>query len=259
MWTRVGDLRVHAQVSAESLPPDAPVIVIVHGVAVSHRYLLPVARHLAPLARVYVPDLPGYGKSDKPPLRHLTVPDLADWLIAWMDAIGLQRAHMLGNSFGCQILVDLAMRHPERVERLILQGPTMDPHARTAVRQVSRWLATSVFERKSEGLVLLRDLVDLGLRRLVGMVEIGLNDPIEQKLPHVQVPTLVVRGSLDMIVPETWAEEATALLPNGRLVVIEGAAHTINYSQPAWLRDVVWSFITERGDGTPRAPAPGTR
>ena len=253
MWTRVGGLRVHARVSAEPLPSDAPTIVLVHGVAVSNRYLLPVARHLAPRARVYVPDLPGYGKSDQPPLHTLTVPRLADWLVAWMDAIGLERSHMLGNSFGCQILADLAVRYPERVERLVLQGPTMDPHARTASRQVGRWLATSVFERKSEGLVLLRDVLDLGLRRLVGMVEIGLNDPIEQKLPGVCVPTLVVRGSRDLIVPETWAEEATALLPDGRLVVVEGAAHTINYSQPAWLRDVIWPFLTGDADGTAAA------
>ena len=273
MWTRVDGLRVHARVSAEPLPPDAPTIVLVHGVAVSNRYLLPAARHLAPRARVYVPDLPGYGKSDKPPLHTLTVPHLADWLVAWMDAIGLKRAHMLGNSFGCQILADLAVRHPERIDRLVLQGPTMDPHARTAARQVGRWLATSVFERKSEGLVLLRDLIDIGLRRLVGMVEIGLNDPIEEKLPNVCLPTLVVRGSHDLIVPEIWAEEATALLPDGRLVVVDGAAHTINYSQPAWLRDVIWPFLTEGastedadgpsltsdGHGTPHAPAPTER
>ena len=259
MWTRVRGLRVHARVSAEPVPPDAPVVVLVHGVAVSHRYLLPVARHLAPLARVYLPDLPGYGRSDKPPIRDLTVPNLADWLVAWMDAIGLERAHMLGNSFGCQILADLAVRYPERVERLVLQGPTMDPHARTAVRQVARWLATSLFERKSEGLVLLRDLLDLGVRRLVGMVEIGLNDPIERKLPGVCMPTLVVRGSRDLIVPQRWAEEATALLPNGRLVVVEGGAHTINYSQPAWLRDVIWPFLIgadEAGAHAGTVPAP---
>ncbi len=256
MWTRVRGLRVHARVSTEPLPPGAPTIVLVHGVAVSHRYLLPIARHLAPLARVYLPDLPGYGKSDKPPIRELTVPDLADWLGAWMDAIGLERAHMLGNSFGCQILVDFAVRYPDRVDRLVLQGPTMDPHARTAVRQVSRWLATSVFERPSEGLVLLRDLLDLGVRRLVGMVEIGLNDPIERKLPGVCAPTLVVRGSRDLIVPENWAEEVTALLPDGRLVVVEGAAHTINYSQPAWLRDIIWPFLTGDADKAGMAPAP---
>ena len=259
MWTPVRGLRVHARVSAEPLAPDAPVVVLVHGVAVSNRYLLPVARHLAPLARVYVPDLPGYGKSDKPPIRTLTVPHLADWLVAWMDAIGLERAHMLGNSFGCQILADLAVRYPERIDHLVLQGPTMDPHARTAVRQVARWLATSVFERQSEGLVLLRDVLDLGLRRLVGMVEIGLNDPIERKLPGVCMPTLVVRGSRDLIVPQTWAEEATALLPNGRLAVVEGAAHTINYSQPAWLRDVIWPFLTGDDEGRPRGSTATSR
>jgi 2-hydroxy-6-oxonona-2,4-dienedioate hydrolase len=236
---------LHALVSAEDPPTDAPTLVLVHGLAMSSRYLVPLAEHVAARARVYVPDLPGYGRSDRPRGRDLTVPELADALSAWMDRTGLDRPHLIGNSFGCQVIADVAARYPDRVGRLVLQGPTMDPHARSAWRQALRWLAVVPFERYSEGVVLVRDLRDLGPRRAVNMLRIALSDPIEQKLARTVAPTLVVRGTLDAIVPRRWAEEATRLLPNGRLIAVEGAAHTINYSQPARLVEAIWPFLTD--------------
>jgi 2-hydroxy-6-oxonona-2,4-dienedioate hydrolase len=247
IWTPVRGLRLHAQTTVAALPPDAPTVVLVHGVAVSSRYLVPLAECLARRARVYVPDLPGYGRSDRPPRRDLNVPELADALLAWMDRIGLDRPHLIGNSFGCQVIADLASRHPDRVGRLVLQGPTMDPRARTALRQVIRWLSVVPFERPSEGLVLLRDIWDLGPRRAVNMISIALDDPIEQKLRRTVAETLVVRGTRDAIVPRRWAEDAARLLPNGRLIEIERAAHTINYSQPDRLVEVIWPFLTAPG------------
>lgn len=258
-WVPLQGRRVHALTSAEALPPDAPAVVLVHGVAVSSRYLVPLAELLAPRARVYVPDLPGYGRSDRPAGRDLTVPELADALVSWMDRVGLDRPHLLGNSFGCQVVADLAAQHPDRVGRLVLQGPTFDPSARSAWRQALRWLAVVPFERYSEGPVMLRDVWDLGPRRAVDMIRKGLDDRIEVKLPRVAAPTLVVRGTRDVIVPQRWAEEATRLLPNGRLVVVERAAHTVNYSQPAWLLEVVWPFLAVGPPPTPpeRASAQG--
>jgi pimeloyl-ACP methyl ester carboxylesterase len=141
------------------------------------------------------------------------------------------------------VIVDLAARHPDRVEWLVLQGPTMDPHARSFWRQALRWLAVLPFERPSAGLVLLGDVWDLGPRRAIDMIRMALHDRIEQKLGRTVAPTLVVRGSRDTIVPQRWAEEAAHLPLNGRLVVIERAAHTINYSQPSWLTDVIWPFL----------------
>lgn len=243
-WAPVHGLRLHALSSARALPPDAPTVVLVHGVAISSRYLLPLAEELAPRARVWVPDLPGYGRSDRPAGRDLTVPELADALLAWIDRVGLDRPHLLGNSFGCQVIADLAARHPDRVGRLVLQGPTFDPDARSAWRQALRWLSVTPFERPSEGLVMMRDLWDLGPARALDMIRKGLDDRIDRKLPRVTAPTLVVRGTRDAIVPQRWAEEATRLLPNGRLVVIDGTAHTINYSQPARLVEAIWPFLT---------------
>ena len=82
IWTPVRGLRLHALTTAEALPADAPTIVLVHGVAASSRYLVPFAEHLARRARVYVPDLPGYGRSDRPRGHDLPVPGLADALVA---------------------------------------------------------------------------------------------------------------------------------------------------------------------------------
>jgi len=242
-WTPVHGLRVHAYRSVGVSAPGTPTVVLVHGVAVSSRYLVPLAEHLAPRARIYLPDLPGYGRSDRPPERDLDVPELADALLTWIERVGLERPHLIGNSFGCQVIADLAARHPDRVGRLVLQGPTFDPHARSFWRQALRWLAALPFERFSEGVVLARDVWDVGPRRAMDLVGKALRDPIEQKLRLILAETLVIRGSQDAIVPQEWADEAVRLLPNGQLVVIDGAAHTINYSQPDRLVQVIWPFL----------------
>lgn len=90
---------------------------------------------------------------------------------------------------------------------------------------------------------MIRDYRDAGLRRALDAFRRMIEDPIEEKLPRIQAPTLVVRGSRDPIVPQRWAEEVTHLLPRGRLVVIPGAAHTINYSAPRELARATLSFL----------------
>lgn len=94
---------MHSLVSTEAAPPGAPAIVLVHGSGLSGQYMIPTARELTPDFRIFVPDMPGYGDSDDPG-KVLNVPQLADWLVAWMPAMGLERASFLGNSFGCQVI-----------------------------------------------------------------------------------------------------------------------------------------------------------
>ena len=74
-------------------------------------------------------------------------------------------------------------------------------------------------------------------------MKLVLADKIEEKLPYIQAPTLVVRGSNDPVVPQRWAEEVTRLLPHGSLRVIPGAAHTINYSAPVEFVRVMQPFL----------------
>jgi 2-hydroxy-6-oxonona-2,4-dienedioate hydrolase len=241
-WTTVGGLPRFARVSTAPLPTDAPTVVMVHGLIVSGRYMLPTARRLARHARVYIPDLPGYGHSAKPS-HVLPVPELADALAEWMGAVALARAVMLGNSFGCQIVVDLAARYPERVERCVLVGPTTDPQARTAHQQIGHWLINLPGEPLPLAFVVARDIWDMGARRAVTTFRHMLSDDVAAKLPQVQAPTLVVRGGRDTSVPQRWAEEAARLLPHARLVVIPGAAHTLNYNSPKKLLRVIVPFI----------------
>ena len=72
--------------------------------------------------RRYVPDLPGYGYSEKP-RRPLGIPELAEALAGYLDAFGVPRAVVLGNSTGCLVAAEFAYRYPERTERAILVSP----------------------------------------------------------------------------------------------------------------------------------------
>ncbi len=241
-YTIVDGLSMHARVSVEELPKDAPVVILVHGVVVSSRYMIPTAELLAPYYRVYAPDMPGYGESDKP--QHvLELPELADTLARWMDAVGIEQATMLGNSFGCQIIVEFALRHGDRIERAILQGPTIDRHARNLPQQFWRFMVNAPLEDPSQTPIQVYDYWLAGLPRVARTIQISLSDRIEEKLPYVRVPTLVVRGKEDPVVSQQWAEEVVNLLPDARLVVIPGGGHTLNYSAPLEVSRVTRGFI----------------
>ncbi len=236
---------MHARVSKDSLLKDSPALILVHGLVVSGRYMVPIAELLSAHYRVYVPDLPGFGKSGKPP-HVLSLGEHSTTLAAWMQEAGLERASFLGNSFGCQIIADLSVRHPGSVERAVLQGPTMDPSGRTVFRQIGGFLLDMPQEPLSLLAIELLDYLSAGTVRSWRTLRYALEDRIEGKLPDMRVPTLVVRGSRDRIVSQCWAEEVTSLLPLGRLVVIPGAAHAANYGWPLEFAREVHAFL---GDG----------
>ena len=243
-WTVVDGLRMHHRVSADpAVPADRPPVVLVHGQVVSSRYMVPLAEHLAPDFHVYAPDLPGFGLSDKPP-EVLDIAALAEALAAWMTQVGLGRAVLVGNSLGCQILAEFAVRHGDRVTALVLQGPTADPAARTAVRQIARWLWNGARERSPRmGWILLRDYLAAGPRRFILTFRHLLNHRIEDLLPRIAAPTLVLRGTRDPVVPPAWARRVADLLPDGRLIELPGATHTINFTAPLEFARVVRGFV----------------
>lgn len=219
-----------------------PNVVLVHGMVVSSRYMVPTAECLAPLCNVFAPDLPGYGRSAKGE-KILSLRELADALAHWMTAAGLDRAHLVGNSFGCQIIAEFALRHPARVERLVLQGPTVDPSARSAWKQFLRLAHNSRLEPKSLGFISLADYWAAGLRRARATMKIALADRIEEKLPRIGAAALVVRGARDPLVPHAWAERVAELLPRGELVELPRLPHTINYSAPKAFIDAMAPFL----------------
>src|SRR5262245_3904860 len=136
----VGGLGVHTWVAGHGEP-----VVLVHGFGVSGRYMLPLAEELAPRFAVLTPELPGFGRSERP-RAPLGIGGLADALGGCLDALELERPALVANSLGCQIVTELAVRRPDRVGPLMLIGPTIDPEQRLARRQLLRGLSETARE-----------------------------------------------------------------------------------------------------------------
>ncbi|WP_170223155.1 alpha/beta fold hydrolase [Nonomuraea turkmeniaca] len=219
-------------------------VVCVHGAGVSSRELLPFVDALGERHDVWAIDLPGFGASDKPD-RPLTLSALADVVAAWVDQAGLERPCLLGASFGCQVVVDVAVRHPEAAAALVLAGPTVDPRGRSPWRLVGQWLRNARGESPRMTPLNIADYRDAGLRGVLAAFGESIRDRIEDKLTHVSVPTLVLRGGRDRMVPQPWAEEVTRLLPYGRLVVMEGLPHMTPYRDPGGVARCVEDFLSE--------------
>jgi pimeloyl-ACP methyl ester carboxylesterase len=104
-WTTVDGVDVFYRESVS--PPDAPVMMHVHGFGLSGRYLLPTAERLQDDFHTLVPDLPGFGRSGKAP-NGLDVPDLAHAAARFLDDRGIGRATLVGNSMGCPVILEFA-------------------------------------------------------------------------------------------------------------------------------------------------------
>ncbi len=232
-WTRVGGWAIHGW-EAGSGPP----VVLVHGLGVSGRYLLPTAHELAGDFRVLVPDLPGFGASTRP-RRPLTLPELSGLLDRFTEASGIGRAVFVANSFGCQVITHLAATRPERVERLVLAGPTVDDSARDPFRQGWRLLRDSLQEPPEVVRMVVADYLRAGPVTVASTAAAALHDRIEENARGVVAPALVVRGSRDPLVPQRWAERLAAAFPDGSLHVVEGAPHAVNYVAPEALAALV--------------------
>lgn len=120
--THVNGISVHSA-GANSAPPAAgPVFVLVHGLGMSSRSMIPTPHLLAVAGEVHVIDLPGFGKSGQP-RRALSISDLADALALWMQEREIASPVLTGNSPGAQVIADYAARHPRPSEQCRLSRP----------------------------------------------------------------------------------------------------------------------------------------
>lgn len=245
-WVMVDGCRMHYRMGGKGRQS----VVLVHGLTVSGNYLVPTAAELTRDFTVYIPDLPGFGRSEKP-RRVLSIPELGEALKAWMDAVGLERAYLLGNSMGCHTVSVVASRYPRRVAGAILVSPVGDRGGRNTPRLVARALNDFMREPPSSWAIMFRDFLKAGLRRTVLTLRQMQRSPLEPWLPQVHVPALVVGGKHDRIVPISAIGRVTAMLPQGQVAVIQEAAHVPNYTHPEQLAALVRRFV-ESMDGTGR-------
>lgn len=217
-------------------------IVFVHGLVISSLYMIPLAAELAAQSPVHALDLPGFGRSAAP-AEILSIPQLAEAVSAWLAAAQIARCHLVANSLGCEVAAHVAQREPGSIATLTLIGPTIDPHAHAFVVQFFRLLRDAFREPARLWLNWAFDFFRAGPRRTWGTTRAMFRDHIEDQLPRIQTPTLVLRGSRDPTVPQSAAECMTRLLPHGTLRVILGEPHCAHYTRPALVAAAILELI----------------
>ncbi len=237
VWDDIDGVRVHARVSAGHVASVVP-IVFVPGLGVSITYMEPTMALLARRHQVAGLDLPGFGRSGTP-RRAYDLRELAGALGRWLDVRGIARAVFVGNSFGCQVIVELVTREPARAAGLVLNAPTMDPAHRTVLGQLGRVLADIPREHVSLSLLVASDYLRAGPFRLLATLRTALGDRIEEKLPAILAPTSVVCGGRDLLVTAQWADQVARLVGRDRadaagatLDVVANGAHALPYDDP---------------------------
>lgn len=240
-WRDVGGYRLHVREAGAGDP-----VVLVHGLGVSGEYFEPLGEALGRSFSVSIPDLPGWRKSERPQ-RALTIEELAE-VLADLVAPGGRASAFVANSFGCQIVLALAERHPEKVRALILIAPTVDPAYRGWLRHAMRLLVGAMRERNGLLPIVLEDYVRMGPRRIFATARAALADVPEHRLPKIEAPVLVVRGERDALTTVGWARRCAALAPRGEFVEIAGAAHAAHVSHTQHVAELVERFLAKCDD-----------
>jgi pimeloyl-ACP methyl ester carboxylesterase len=255
VWDVVDGLRVHGRVcdvTTTKSGGDRPGIVFVHGLGMSTDYLEPAM--LAAAERGFAAsglDLPGFGKS-RLRGRVLSLAELADALIGWMRVRKIESPILVGQSHGCQVIVEAVSREPRLASALLLNAPTMPAGQRSVLGMLVRVALDAPREPFSLVPHVVRDYLMAGPRRIFATLSDALKDRIEEKLPRVEVPVMIVCGARDPVSPPDWGArlaslvgtEARAGTPAATFRAVPGAAHAVPFSHP----DVVSAEIAELAD-----------
>jgi pimeloyl-ACP methyl ester carboxylesterase/putative sterol carrier protein len=252
-------------------------VVMLHGLGATNASLLPALWDLARDHRVVAPDLPGFGESGKP-IRSYHPRFYAGWLAAFMDQVGMERAHLIGNSMGGRVALEAGLEHPDSVDRMVLLAPSpafirnreyvrlvrvLRPELamipiRLSHRQVVRGIK-GMFSRPErlpgEWYDAAADEFLRIFRTARGRVaffsaarQIYLEEPHGEKgfwdrLPAMSRPALFVWGDRDRLVPAKFARHVERALPNSDAVVFEDCGHVPQYELPKRTNRLIRDFL----------------
>jgi pimeloyl-ACP methyl ester carboxylesterase len=269
--TRRGRL---STVQAGSGPP----LVAIHGLGATKGSFLPTVAALSEDHRVIAVDLPGFGDSDKPIGASYDARFFARAIVALLDALELDRAHLIGNSLGGRVALEVALEYPERVERLALLCPSL------AWRRERPWAPLVRLTQPKLGLVQItpRPLVEALVRRLIpnadqGWTAAGVDEFLRAYLtpagraafyaaarhiyleePHgeggfwprlsgLQADALFVWGRRDRLVPIAFARHVADALPHASHLELD-CGHVPQIERPRQTHSAVGEFL---GAGAP--------
>jgi 3-oxoadipate enol-lactonase/4-carboxymuconolactone decarboxylase len=236
-------------------PEDAPVIILGPSLGTTWHMFDRQVPELAKQWRVFRYDLPGHGGSPAHPTG--SVCDLADRLLATLDALGVQRFGYAGCALGGAVGLELVLRHPERVASLALIAASprfgtadefrqrgvivrtngLDPIARTSP---DRWFTSGFAASQpaiTEWAVQMVRTTDPGC--YIAACEALAAFDVRSELARIGVPTLVLVGSDDQVTGPAEARTLVAGIPDARLAVVPGASHLVPVEQPAAVTDLL--------------------
>ena len=276
-----GGLQVACLQAGEGSP-----LVLLHGEGDSAASWQPVRPELARSRRVYAPSFPGHGDSDKPGADY--TPDFyAGFLARFMDGIAVERATLVGHSLGGLACVRFALAQPGRVGALVLVdssglgravnpflsflslpgvrhvasawtrtelGSLQRPLLRSALQFRRPWRAPREWFADQRRLARTPGFIDAFLatnRRLVGVR--GQREVVVGQLGALTMPTLVIWGARDAVLPVSQAYRAVHRLPRGELAVIRDAGHAPHVERPAEFLAALQRFLGARAAEQPRA------
>ncbi len=209
-------------------------LILLHGNGEEHTYFDSQVRFFSERYRVIAPDTRGHGKSPRGD-GEFTLSRFADDLYDFMKMIGIEKAHILGFSDGANIAMIFALRHPEMIEKLILNGGNLSPAGIRKSVQLPIEIGYRIagfFAGKS-----------MSAAQNAEMLGLMVNEPhIEPgELTAITVPTLVVAGTRDMV-KRRHTELIAASLPDSRLVLIKGD-HFIANRKADMFNEAVREFL----------------
>jgi pimeloyl-ACP methyl ester carboxylesterase len=266
---------------------DEDPVLLVHGLGGQWQNWLENIPRLAQDRRVIAMDLPGSGLTPKPDGYEISIPGYGRWVNELADKLGLEQVELVGNSMGGYIAAEVAIQFPERVKRLVLvsaagissaetlQAPiltigrvataiatnTAARHRKLAARPLTRHSSLALVARHPR--LLKADLAYEGFFKGAGKpgfddaLRASLEYDFRDRLPEVRVPTLIVWGEKDSIIPVRDADEFERLIEDSRKVVMTDTGHIPMAERPQAFNDVLVGFLAETGPAEEKEAADG--
>lgn len=233
-------------------PASAPPLLLIHGAGGSHLAWPPQLRRLAG-RRVIAPDLPGHGDSEG--LAFDSVAACAEWLLRFMDALGLDRVILAGHSMGGAIAQVIALEQPGRVAALALIATSA--RLRVAPELLAEALHNPGFvadfvEAHGYGASASADLRAMGRAQIMATSAQALLDDyracdgfdLRDRVSAINVPTLVVMATADQMTPPRFGAALLESIPRAEGVTLEGCGHMILSERPDELAHVLSDWIS---------------
>ena len=238
-------------------------LVLVHGLGASSERWGKVIPIFAKHFRVVVPDLIGFGHSDKP-LVDYTPEFFLDFLEKFFAACGIDHPSIIGSSLGGQLSAEYASLHSHSIEKLVLVSPAgamkqstpaLDAYIMAALypNDQSAKNAFEMMEASGEevgaeivnGFVERMRLPNAKLAFMSTVLGLKNSELITSKLPSISVPTLIIWGSKDPVIPITYADDFVSSIQDCRFFRMDGCGHTPYVQDPSIFTSKVLEFLND--------------